>query len=655
LVLRCSAPTDAALQATLQEDLRVGRAALRAATTDADAPALSPAFRRLYPVARDVSRVFAQARPAAHALACARQTLTQRACSQSAQRDEDATLSAAFGADWAEHAEALRDALCEGDLDALERTFGGAAPPLSVHSCSGQGLAKTWLSFCAEYAPVAVCARLLALGAAIEARDVFGDNCIHAAARRGNAENTIALLAAAARADATAPARLLAEGNLSGSTPLHLAVMADDGLACVMALCEAGAPLNAQTFHELWTPAHFAVRSGKPDVLKYLITTGPRAQQLDFTRRSAPPQRCRLLALALAPLPTPHAAAVRQAAVEEACRRERVARGSGDPDDALGLYGTRGGAAGGGGGGGMMGMPAGLPFPLAALLFGAAGAGMGGAGMGMMGRGYIPDSDPEPQPQPASGAHLARRGRVLRYRDGASIAEPSELAPSQFIDPARLTAHHPALLALLMATHARLGADSPARLLPRDAVRLIARKMAAKPRRSCAARCGGAAAAGRAVRCLCALKGHPCFSDCAAACYARNPAVAQRTCAVGLRARPPAHRALAHARAARGALPAGVRGGVGRRRDGPRARRGGRRRGRSHWRAPARRAGRRAAVRALPGGRHAVLLLLPQPPRGGRPRAALPLLRPLLLLSPRLHAPLRLLRRQPARRGPGRG
>jgi hypothetical protein len=31
------------------------------------------------------------------------------------------------------------------------------------------------------------------------------------------------------------------------------------------------------------------------------------------------------------------------------------------------------------------------------------------------------------------------------------------------------------------------------------------------------------------VRCLCALKGHPCFSDCATACYARNPAVAQRT------------------------------------------------------------------------------------------------------------------------------
>jgi hypothetical protein len=419
------------------------------------------------------------------------------------QRDEDAALQRAFGADWAARADALRDALCEGDLGALESAFTGDAPPLSVHSCSGQGLAKTWLSFSSEYAPAAVCVRLLALGAAIEARDVFGDTCVHAAARRGHSDNVRTLLAAAARADAGAPARLLADGNLSGATALHLAVMSG-AVACVAALCDAGAPLNAQSYQEGWTPTHFAIRSGAPDVVKYLITAGARAPEVDFTRRSAPPHRTTVLGLALSPQPTKHSAAVRQAVVEEAYLRERVTRGSGDPDDALGLYGPR---AAGGGGGGMMGTtPAGLPFPLAALFLGAAGHGMG---LG----GYIPDSDPEEAPPPASGAHLAARGRVLRYRDGASIAVPSQMAPSQFVDPSLLTAHRPALLALLMATHARLGEHSPARLLPRDAARLIARMISAKPRRSCAQRCGAAAAAGRCVRCACAARGHPCFSD----------------------------------------------------------------------------------------------------------------------------------------------
>ncbi len=411
-----------------------------------------------------------------------------------AQRDESAELQRAFGALWESEVDALRDALRAGDVGAAAAAFegvSGAPPRLSVRGCDGHGLHATWLSFAAEEAPVAVARYMLSLGADVAERNIFGDTALHTAARYGSADVVALLLA-----EAPGVARLLADANLTGATPLHLAAMSGS-VACVEALCAAGAPVNAQGHHEGETPAFFAVRSGAPALLRYLVSTGPRAHEVDFTVRSFPPRRTTLLELALSPLPIPQGAAVRQIVVEEACAREARARGSGDPDNLLGLYGSRGrGAA--------PGLLSSSPF---AQLFG-----------GLFRGGYIPDSDPAVAPPPPSAAHLPRRGRVLRYRDGASVAQPAEMAPSEFIAPALVRAHHPALLALLMATHPRLGADSPARTLPRDAARIIAAKLAKRPRRSCAARCGRRTRG----RCPCAARGHKCFSDCAERCQQRT-------------------------------------------------------------------------------------------------------------------------------------
>jgi hypothetical protein len=83
LVARCTAPADAELKAALEGTLRDGRLALAGADDT-----LQPALMRFYPAARDVSRIFAEARRGcsgthADVLRCARNVL--RVCAR-AQR-----------------------------------------------------------------------------------------------------------------------------------------------------------------------------------------------------------------------------------------------------------------------------------------------------------------------------------------------------------------------------------------------------------------------------------------------------------------------------------------------------------------------------------------------------------------------------------------
>ena len=122
---------------------------------------------------------------------------------------------------------------------------------------------------------------LLSLGADVAARNLFGDTALHCAARAGRADSVEALLS-----DAPGATRLLGEGNFTGATPLHLAVMSDSE-ACVAALCDAGAPLGALTYLEEEPPSHFAVQSGRTALVRYLLCTGPRAREVDFTVRGS--------------------------------------------------------------------------------------------------------------------------------------------------------------------------------------------------------------------------------------------------------------------------------------------------------------------------------------------------------------------------------
>ena len=79
---------------------------------------------------------------------------------------------------------------------------------------------------------------------------------------------------------------------------------------------------------------------------------------------------------------------------------------------------------------------------------------------------------------------------------------------------------------LLLAQHARLGADSPARLLPADAAKLIAALLAPRQRRSCV---HSSCARRSVIKCACKAAAMPCFSDCPQACRDRNLRSSLRT------------------------------------------------------------------------------------------------------------------------------
>jgi hypothetical protein len=301
---------------------------------------------------------------------------------------------------------------------------------------------------------------------------------LHSAAREGRADNVALLLAAGADVQAS---------NITGSTPLHLAVI-QGGLACIQVLVRAGARLDARCYSDGFPPIFFAVHTPNPPALRYLLGTG----RVDFTWRSACPEMRTLVSLALRPCARDHANVVRQIIVEEAYRRELAQRGSGDPEGVLGL---------------------GLVVPRQRCghraFFCCARCDRTAS--------YVPDSDPAQAPA-RSGAQLPQRGRVLRYTDGASVAHPSALAPSQFVAPPP-RAHLPRIMALLMATHARCGADSPARMLPRDAAAIIASLLKRRARRSCASGCLHAVGG---ERCACVLAQQPCFQDCPDICHQHN-------------------------------------------------------------------------------------------------------------------------------------
>lgn len=141
----------------------------------------------------------------------------------------------------------------------------------------------------------------------------------------------------------------------------------------------------------------------------------------------------------------------------------------------------------------------------------------------------IPPSDP-PLPSQRPPGLLRPRGRVVRYLDGATVAEPRDCAHSEAIDPypgrAMLDAR---ALAFLGALHPRLGSDSPARCLAPFTPLVRAILWAARGRRRRRASClaprgGGCAGARRAGGgCPCAAARRPCFSDCPRGCRESNP------------------------------------------------------------------------------------------------------------------------------------
>jgi hypothetical protein len=326
-----------------------------------------------------------------------------------------------------------------------------------VRSCTGLGTSSTWLHLACTSAPAAPPRSvpfLLAAGADVRARDMFGDTPLHNAAREGHAASVAALLAAGAD---------VAASNLLSFTPLHLACQHGQ-LAAAALLCAAGAPQDGRTISGGSTPLMLAIDAGRARVVALLLAPGSAAAgAIDFRARLFPPYNDSTLFRTLRPNAARAAMRVRQLVVEEACRRECGTRGSGDPDGLLGLHGGPRAAAM---------PPTWLASPFAALLLAGGGGHFPGA------RGYVPDSDaPRGAARDAAlqrdSAHHLRDGcRVVRYRDGATVLAPREtMAPSEFIAPGGLLhrgMRTPCVLAFLEATHPRLGEHSAARILVRD-------------------------------------------------------------------------------------------------------------------------------------------------------------------------------------------
>ena len=333
---------------------------------------------------------------------------------------------------------------------------------------------------------------LVSLGAPLEARNLFGDTPLLGAARESNPAALEALVAEGAD---------IAAQNRQGSTALHLAAIAPpsaESLTCVRLLLAAGAPVNARTRGDGLTPAMFAADTPvAPATMRELLIVNARSYEVDMSLVSTQVVPETLVSLVLHKPQQRSAVVVRQMVVEEAYRREMQRRGSGDPTNLLGLHNA--------------------PRPLAPWRLQSPDA----LGFGFHLRSSpVPDSDAAVVPV-ASEHHLPRRGRALRYDNGASVADPSQLVPSEFIAPPRDVALAP-LRALLMATHAQLGADSPAWNLTRDAAARIAALLLPR-RRSCAPCCGDGDD-GSDTMCACVAAERPCFADdCPAGCVARNP------------------------------------------------------------------------------------------------------------------------------------
>ncbi len=412
------------------------------------------------------------------------------------QHDEIAEMSRIFGPEWEDASDMARHAIKHEELDVLRVLFdhgfnlkGDESPLLRVplDSCTTGGIGSTWLSHAAAFSWVSAMRFFIDRGAALEARDIFKDTVLLSAAREGKAGNCALLIAAGADVRAV---------NICNSNALHLAVL-DGDLTCVQVLVRAGVPLYERASTDACPPIMGALQFPNPPVLRYLIDAGAA----DFTLRTGCREMNTLLALALRPSAREFGNVTRQIVVEEAYRRELAQRGTGDPDGLLGLYGAA------------------VRSPQRCFhAFAASGCCIQCDHAAANARlALVPASDAALPPKPV-GAQLPQRGRVLRYPDGASVAQPSELAPSQFVAPLR-GAHLPRLLALLMATHPRLGADSPARMLPRDAAALIATLITQLPRSSCAQSC----ADGDDARCACVVAQQPCFLDCPADCRRLNP------------------------------------------------------------------------------------------------------------------------------------
>ena len=394
--------------------------------------------------------------------------------SAEASREEHAVLERELGAGYKERVQSVDDAIKAGDMVKLQALF-DKQPPMRGDLPSGRGLGGTWLQHAAQYGGGDAVRFLLQRGAPLEETDSFGDTPLLTAARQGIFAALTALLAAGASVRVC---------NKTGSTALHLAVMVNS-VPCCTALLDAGASLNVTTRSDGWTPAMWAVRGDKAEVMKVLLSH-PRARtEMDMKVLSNPPFSVSLVDMVTRAGSgiTANAYVMRQLVIEEAVRRETLQRGSADPNNALALHSPR-------------------PSP-PRTMFGFPGS-----------MGYIPDTDPA-TPPPAKPNALPRRGRVVRYRDGATVVNVQELAPSEFVAQRKSVVLAP-LHALLLAQHRRLGADSPAQLLPADAGKLIASMLTRPPRRACGRGC-------KKDRCICADSGTPCLSDCPSACRGRNP------------------------------------------------------------------------------------------------------------------------------------
>lgn len=118
--------------------------------------------------------------------------------------------------------------------------------------------------------------RLIAAGAAMEARDMEGSTPIHLAARQDHAEEVDAL----AKAGADVNAR--GEG---GSTPLHEAAVWGNA-PVIRLLVAAGAFVNA-TDAELSTPLHFAALNEQAHAVETLVTLGADVNASNVQGRTA--------------------------------------------------------------------------------------------------------------------------------------------------------------------------------------------------------------------------------------------------------------------------------------------------------------------------------------------------------------------------------
>jgi hypothetical protein len=384
----------------------------------------------------------------------------------------------------------------------------------------GRGLGSTWLHAAAQAeCSSAMIPFLLAAGADVNARDAFVDDTpLHNAARGGRLFAAAELLAAGADVSAQ---------NFLNFTPLHLACNYGHGDVAKL-LRAAGSPLNSRSLNEGLPPLWSAISNGHADTVAVMLALPWSALDgtVDLTLPRLPPKGGSLLSHALEPSTKRQAARVRQLMVCAAVAREAERAGSGDPEDLLALRHPR---------------PAerGASRMAGARFVPASDAPAGRARDVALGR--------------ASRAHLPDACRVVRYADGATVVDAeATLVHSEFVCPFTDEERDAAKLALLMATHRRLGEHSPARVLCKEALAHIM-LLLPRPRSKCGAACRGGV-------CACVAAGWPCFFDCPDACSAANPlnagALAALSIATGRRVASLSQCALDHLSTVRSLTPA---------------------------------------------------------------------------------------------------